>query len=269
MAKIDILLPYWGEFTLFKQAVGSVLAQTETDWNLLIFEDHYPSLEASEYIKKLNDPRIKYHRHDKNLGITKNFNFAVEQAQSRYCSILGGDDVMLPSYIARALLMIGSADFYQPNVQPIDKNSQPYLPLVDRMKRYLRPKKQGVHSGEQLATSLCRGNWLYFPSIVWKTATIKNYPFDPQYKIVEDVVVELDMIIDGKTLYVDNTTTFQYRRFAESLSSKEKGKLGVRFKEEADVYDKFADKFKQIGWHQASRAARMRVISRINQAISR
>ena len=33
------------------------------------------------------------------------------------------------------------------------------------------------------------------------------------------------MIIDGASLYFDTTETFQYRRFAESLSSKEKVKM--------------------------------------------
>ena len=77
------------------------------------------------------------------------------------------------------------------------------------------------------------------------------------------------MIIDGASLYFDTAETFQYRRFAESLSSKEKGKNGIRFGEEKEVYNTFADRFDKIGWKKASRAAKFRITSRIHGLISR
>ena len=33
---IDIIVPYWGEFSLLKQTVDSVLAQTSKAWHLTI-----------------------------------------------------------------------------------------------------------------------------------------------------------------------------------------------------------------------------------------
>ena len=183
--------------------------------------------------------------------------------------IVGCDDKLLPSYVDTALKNIGEADFYQPRAQIINDKSNVYLPLVDKVKRILQPKKSGILSGEKLAASLCCGNWLYFPSITWKTDTLKRYSFDTKYKILEDVIVELTMIIDGASLYFDTTETFQYRRFAESLSSKEKGKNGIRFKEEKEVYDNFSDRFNEIDWKKAARAAKLRVTSRIHSFLSR
>lgn len=267
--KIDILLPYWGDFGLFKQTVESVLAQTSSDWHLSIFDDHYPSLEAQAYCTSLNDPRITYLRHEKNIGITNNFNFAVTAARADYCSIIGCDDILLPTYVEVALRNIGPADFYQPGVEIIDADGNTHLPLGDRIKRILQPRKPGSYSGEPLATSLCHGNWLYFPSIVWKTSSLKRYTFDAKYKIVEDLVVELNLIKDGGALYFDkDNVTFQYRRFAESLSSKEKTKGGVRFHEEAEAYQQFATTFNQLRWHRAARAARLRITSRLHQLMT-
>ena len=54
---LDIVIPYWGEFTLLKEAVDSVLTQTSDDWHLTILDDHYPSTEARDYYTKLADPR--------------------------------------------------------------------------------------------------------------------------------------------------------------------------------------------------------------------
>ena len=220
MAKVDILLPYWGDFGLLKESVESVLAQTEKDWRLLVFDDCYPSDEASKYFSNLKDPRVSYYRHKANIGITKNFNYSLKSAKAPYCVIFGCDDIMLPNYIETALEKISDADMYQPYVDIIDAKGKVYLPLGDRVKRILRPKKPGIHYGEKLAVSLCHGNWLYFPSILWKTDAAQKYGFNDAYKIAEDVVLELNILKNGGRLYLDNTTTFQYRRFAESLSSR-------------------------------------------------
>lgn len=268
MTKIDILLPYWGEFSLLKETVDSVLAQTSGDWRLIILDDHYPSTEAYNYYKNFSDQRVQYIRHKKNLGITKNFNFALEKASSDFCSIIGCDDKLLPNYVELALKNIGTADFYQPSVEVIDAEGNIYLPLVDRVKRLLSPRKPGLYKGEKLAASLCRGNWLYFPSIVWRTKTVKKYRFDPHYKIAEDLDLEFAMILDGAELYVDDATTFQYRRFAESLSSREKERGGVRFYEEDRVYDIYTPKFAKIGWKKATLAAKARITSRLHRLLS-
>lgn len=268
MSNIDIMLPYWGEFSLLKQTIASVLAQTSNNWTLTIIDDHYPSLEAQEYCKRIADKRVRYCRHRQNIGITNNFNFSIEKAVAEHCMILGCDDIIMPNYVETTLKNIGDNDLYQPGVEIIDSKGKAYLPLSDRVKRLLRPKKTGIYSGEALAVSLCRGNWLYFPSITWKTSTLKRYRFDPKYKIVEDVVLELDIIKDGGKLFLDSATTFQYRRFANSLSSKEKAKGGVRFNEESEVYEDFATIFRELGWNRASRAAKLHITSRIHQLIS-
>lgn len=268
MAKVDILLPFWGDIGLFKEAVNSVIEQTEKDWRLLIFDDCYPSDEPKAFVSELKDPRVIYARNQKNLGITANFNHALNSAEADHCVMFGCDDRMLPNYLATALKNVGDADFYQPGVEVINQTGQTYLPLGDRVKGFLRPKRLGIHGGEQLAASLCTGNWLYFPSILWNTASIKKYGFDTRYKITEDLILELTIIKEGGTLYVDNDVTFQYRRFSESLSSTEKSKGGVRFKEELETYARFQHEFRDMGWYKASRAAKWRLTSRLHQLIS-
>lgn len=267
MAKIDILLPFWGDVELFKKTVESVLRQTEQDWKLSIFDDCYPSDEPTRFINELNDSRISYHRHEKNIGITPNFNYALSKAEAPYFMMLGCDDILLPNYIKTALKDIGSADFYQPKVQVIDQDGKIYTPLADKIKSILT-LKPGLHKGESLAVSLCHGNWLYFPSILWKTDVVKKYGFNNNYKIAEDLLLELQLILDGHRLQIGRVPAFQYRRFSQSLSSREKKRGGVRFNEEDEVYKSFSIKFKQAGWKWASRAAKLRLTSRLHKAIS-
>lgn len=267
---IDIMLPYWGDPGLLKETVDSVIAQSSNDWHLTILDDHYDSDEARAYFKTLSHPQITYIRHPKNIGITNNFNFAIKQATAPFCVIVGCDDRFLPNYVERALSMVGDHDFYQPSVEVIDAEGNPHLPMADRVKRLIAPRRSGTYGGEKLAASLCHGCWLYFPSILWKTSTLKRYSFEPKYKIAEDLDMELRMIMDGASLYFDKEkATFQYRRFSESLSSKEKAKGGIRFSEEAEVYNEFAQRFATHGWKMAERAAKLRITSRLHELMSR
>ena len=267
-SKIDILLPYWGDFSLLKETVESVITQTETNWKLSVFDDHYPSDEAAKYFTSLKDDRIVYYRHPKNIGVTKNFNYALQQATAEYCILIGCDDRMLPNYVKNALDKIGDSDFYQPLVEVIGGDGKVYLPLVDKIKRLLQPKRSGQYGGEPLAASLCNGNWLYFPSILWKTTAIQKYGFNPKYTIAQDVVLEMNILKQGGKLYFDRTTTFQYRRFAKSLSSAGISN-GVRFDEENQVYEGLSGDFYAIGWKKAALSANLRITSRLHQLISR
>lgn len=263
--KVDVLLPYWGDFSLLKKSVDSVLSQTEENWNLLIIDDCYPSKEAEEYYSNFPDKRVTYIRHKKNMGLVKNYNFAISKSTSNYCVILGSDDVMLPNYLERALNKIGECDYYQPNVEVIDENDKVYFPLVDRTKKFIRPNKEGIHTGDKLAASLCHGNWTYFPSILWRTETIKKYRFDEDKPNTQDVVVQLNILSEGGSVFIDNDKTFQYRRSANSFSSKAKG--GTRFDEEAKVFKEYATKFNKMGWKRAERAARLHLTVRLHKAM--
>ena len=268
MTKVDILIPYCGNFEYLKRAVDSVINQTSNNWRLYIIDDCYPSDQALKHYSKSSDSRIKYIRHAKNIGITNNFNFALQQSSAEFCVIMGCDDILLPNYLEKALNNINNADFYQPNVNVINENGNIYKPLGDKIKHMLRPKKSGIYGGEKLATSLCHGNWLYFPSIMWKTKTIKKFGFDNNYTIVEDLDLIFKIIINGGKLYLDNKTTFLYRRYSGSVSSKEKSIGGKRFKEEQELYTKYSKIFKDRGWQKANFASKLHISSRLHKILS-
>jgi glycosyltransferase involved in cell wall biosynthesis len=263
MARVDVFIPYWGEFLLLKEAVESVLGSEYTDFRVVIVDDCYPDKTAYNYFRDFADARVKYIRHRKNIGISANFNFCLARVEAEYFVMMGCDDKMLPNYLGRAVAKMRGVDFYQGGVGVIDIAGREYLPLGDRAKRFLSPSKAGVYGGEKLAQSLVRGNWLYFPAILWRSARVRKYEFNDKYKIVEDVELELSIIADGGKMYFDRERGFLYRRFDGSLSSVEK--KGVRFREEDEIYERFAKRFFEMGWRKAAWEARMRIASRVNR----
>ena len=63
---VDILFPYYGDVELMKQAVRSVIGQSNPDWRLIVVDDGYPDESIPGWFASLNDERITYMRNEKN-----------------------------------------------------------------------------------------------------------------------------------------------------------------------------------------------------------
>ena len=117
-------------------------------------------------------------------------------------------------------------------------------------------------SGQELAVSLLRGNWTYFPSICWRTETVRRRGFDPAFDVVLDLALQLDIVLDGGDLVLLPEHTFRYRRHDRSASSVASDDR--RFGEEAQFFADVARTMDSAGWPAASRAARRHWTSRLH-----
>ena len=278
---VDVLLPYYGDVAMMKQAVESVLGQTSPDWTLTVIDDGYPDESIPGYFGSLasQDPRITYLRNEENLGANGNYRKALTFVRHELAVVMGADDVMLSNYVETVVAtheQFPSAQIIQPGVEVIDELGHPGMGLVDRMKRIYAPRVHSAKgskgstgrrllSGEPLATSLLRGNWLYFPSICWRSDTLVATSFREGLNVVQDLALALDLIKAGGGLVVDSTVCFQYRRHRASDSSW-RALEGTRFIEEREFFTGLADELTAIGWHRAARTARLHLSSRLNAA---
>ena len=269
---VDVLLPYYGDVAMMKQAVKSVLGQTSPDWALTVIDDGYPDESIPGYFGALaaQDSRITYQRNEQNLGANGNYRKSLTFVRHELAVVMGADDVMLKNYIETVVAaheQFPSAQIIQPGVEVIDELGQPRMGLVDRMKHFYAPRVHGRRplSGEPLAISLMRGNWLYFPSVCWRSDTLVATNFREGLNVVQDLALALDLIKAGGVLVVDSTVCFQYRRHRESDSSW-RALEGTRFIEEREFFTGIADEFTAIGWRRAARTARLHLSSRLNAA---
>jgi glycosyltransferase involved in cell wall biosynthesis len=272
---VDVLLPYYGDVAMMKQAVESILGQTSPDWTLTVLDDGYPDESIPGYFGALaaQDPRITYLRNEKNLGANGNYRKALSFVRHELAVVMGADDVMLRNYVETVVAaheQFPSAQIIQPGVEVIDEFNQPAMGLVDKMKHVYAPgvrnsRGRRLLSGEPLAVSLMRGNWLYFPSVCWKADTLVATGFREGLDVVQDLALALDLIKAGGALVVDSTVCFQYRRHRQSDSSW-RALEGTRFIEERGFFTGMADEFEAIGWRRAARTARLHLSSRLNAA---
>lgn len=264
----DIMLPYYGRADHFRLAVESVLAQTDPDWRLVVIDDHYPDEKPGEWLVSIGDPRIEYVRHPSNLGINASFQECVERSSNDWVTIFGCDDLMRPDYLATIGRLARShpdAAMIHPGVGIIDADGRSTRTLVDTAKRLYRPRASGTTelSGERLAVSVTRGNWMNFPAVAWYGPTLRRIGFRPGFDVVQDLALVLDICETGGSLVVDDEIVFDYRRHAGSVSSW-KAVDGSRFTEEQAFFRALAARFASRGWPRAARAARLHISSRIN-----
>ena len=262
------MFPYYGDVELMKQAALSVMGQQHQDWRLVVIDDGYPDPEPARWFAEIQDPRVSYQRNEKNLGANGNYRKAVELIEAPIAVMMGADDIMLPNYltsVVESFEAFPQASAVQPGVQVIDELSRVTAPLSDRVKRVALPRgnDRRVLSGEDLATSLLRAGWHYFPSIAWKSETIKRIGFRTEFDVVQDLALLLDIAADNGSLVLTPELAFLYRRHSGSDSSV-RAFDGRRFDEERRFFEGEAVRFEKIGWTRAARAARFHITSRLN-----
>ncbi|MCO1581545.1 glycosyltransferase [Crossiella sp. SN42] len=265
---LDVLIPYYGDPDYLMRAVHSVRALVDTDWRLVIVEDCYPDGPAVEKrIAELGDDRIVYHRNETNLGTAGNHFRCVQLAERERFVVMGADDLLLPNYgtqLAELLARYPDAALVQPGVQVIDEADQPFLPLPDRVKALAGPgKKETELLGEAAAVSLLRGNWLYTPAIAYCRDLTAHLPFREGTDAVHDLGLVIDVLLQGGSLVVGEEPAFQYRRHRAGHSSSA-AKTGQRFEQERDYFAQIEAELRERGWHQAAKAAKRRLFSRLN-----
>ena len=94
---IDVMMPFYGDVAQFRQAVTSVLDQSDGDLRLVVIDDCYPDPEPAAWLASVADPRIHYLRNETNLGVNGNFRRCVELVEAEYFVVMGCDDVLDPT----------------------------------------------------------------------------------------------------------------------------------------------------------------------------
>ena len=76
-----------------KDAINSALSQTYGNIEIIV-SDNCSEDNTKEIVENFRDSRIRYFRHEKNIGANNNFNFCLNQAQGKYFMLLSDDDLI-------------------------------------------------------------------------------------------------------------------------------------------------------------------------------
>ena len=127
---VSIVMPSYNTARYIGNSIESVLAQTYTDWELIIVDDCSTD-DTDEVIKKyLEDPRIRYLKNECNSGAAVSRNYALREATGRWIAFLDSDDLWHPEKLERQInfmLETGHRFTYTDYVIELNDVRQPYV----------------------------------------------------------------------------------------------------------------------------------------------
>lgn len=107
--RVSIGLPVYNGEAYLGEAIDSVLAQTFTDFELIISDN--ASTDGTEQICReyaSRDPRVRYYRNDENLGAARNFNRVFELSSGEYFKWIAADNSLEPQFLEKCVGLLDS-----------------------------------------------------------------------------------------------------------------------------------------------------------------
>lgn len=138
---ISIVLPVYNGAKYLRESIDSVLAQTYTNWELLIVDDcskdETPAI-AQEYVQR--DSRIRYYRNEQNLRLPRNLNKGFLLTRGDYLTWTSDDNRFRPEALEKmhGALVASNAQFVYCSMDVIDENDkliETYIAKPESIKR--------------------------------------------------------------------------------------------------------------------------------------
>jgi GT2 family glycosyltransferase len=265
---LTIAIPFHRGLDYLASAIESVLAQDRPDWTLEVFDDSGQNGEVGELVGSYGDPRVAYHRNERNLGMVPNWNLCIDRAETDLVSLLHADDRLDPDYVAAMLELAErhpDAAAYFCDARIIDARGRRRFSFADATKRFFVPsgEREYVLRGQQAVRALMRGNFIMCPTLCFRKSVLGTERFSDSWEQVQDLEFTTRLLMQGKSLVGATRPVYAYRRHEESATSRQSESL-LRFDEEFRLFDQVAARAEELGWTDVARVSRRKAIVRLH-----
>jgi glycosyltransferase involved in cell wall biosynthesis len=97
---VSVCIPAYRRPETLATAIESVLAQSFDDFEIVVSDDS-GNLESA--VAGIRDPRIRYFKNERTLGMAGNWNRSLDRASGGYLALLMDDDRWLPTFLERTM----------------------------------------------------------------------------------------------------------------------------------------------------------------------
>lgn len=144
--RVSICIPTFDRPEYVEQAVLSCLAQTYSDYEIVVTDNSDNDL-TRRRIESLGMSKVHYHKNDRNLGAIGNLTQAVALAQGEFVKLLMDDDLLAPESVEVSVAAFDQHPEVGVVMAPlriIDECSRPATPtfyLIERKRELYRYRK--------------------------------------------------------------------------------------------------------------------------------
>ena len=175
--KVSVVIPVYNRERYLAEAIDSVLAQTLTDFELLVVDDG-SSDRSLEVAESYRDPRIRVVRHERNRGMSAARNTGIAEARGRYLAFLDSDDMAYPNRLALQAAFLDR----HPDIAAVGA----WIDWMDASGHPLgRVKRKAVAWDDIAAQSLFRPG-IQDAAAMARTDILRRFPHDERYRIGAD-----------------------------------------------------------------------------------
>lgn len=204
---VSVIMPAYNAGRFLEEAVRSVMAQTVTDWELLILDDGSKD-NTAELAAKLaaEDKRIRFLPNEKNMGVAKTRNRGFDLCCGQYIALLDSDDVWLPEKLEKqlALAKTTGADILYCSYGIIDSQSN-------------RSRADYTVPNQVRFQDMLRENSIGCSTVMLRRSVIEQYRFVEDF-YHEDYVLWLQLMQDGRRAAGCTEVLVQWRLLENSRS---------------------------------------------------
>ena len=127
MELVSIIMPSYNTARFIKETIESVLAQTYTNWELIIVDDCSTDTTDEVVAPYLGDARIHYVKNETNSGAAVSRNRALREAKGKWIAFLDSDDLWEAEKLQKQIdfMRENGYCFSYTNYEEIDEESNP------------------------------------------------------------------------------------------------------------------------------------------------
>ncbi len=212
--KVSVIVPVYNVENYVRQCIESILAQTFTDWELLLVDDGTPDNSGcicDEYAQQ--DGRIRVF-HKKNGGVSSARNLGLENAKGKWITFVDSDDFIGPRYLEQlntSTIISPEIDFVQCGLQNYENGK------VSINQRY------EIFKSDDSAVVFNKFRGLTFSKWFKRDIIIKNnIRFDERMRVAEDYAFTVDYIRHIERYAFSDCIDYFYRIHQQSATRRER-----------------------------------------------
>jgi glycosyltransferase involved in cell wall biosynthesis len=209
---VSVIVPAYGVTAYIAEALDSVLAQTYTDYEIVVINDGCPDTVALERALRPYQDRIVYVKKE-NGGLASARNAGIRVARAPLIALLDGDDAWVPEYLAVQTEYLRT----HPEIDVVycDGVICGDTPLAGRRVMEFSPS-HGEVNFESLVTCRCSVN---VSVLARKAAIVGVGGFDERLRRAEDFDLWVRAVHAGARISYHCRQLYRYRRRDNALSA--------------------------------------------------